>query len=44
MSSYFKSIVDAMNADFVAVVGTAATVDGSMILAYGLSRAEAALF
>jgi ATP-binding cassette subfamily B (MDR/TAP) protein 7 len=41
---YFKSIVDAMNVDFVAVGGTAATVAGSMILAYGLSRVGATLF
>lgn len=30
---YFKSIVDSMNIDFVAVGGTASTVAGSMILA-----------
>jgi ABC transporter ATM len=30
---YFKSIVDAMNIDFVAVGGTATTVAGSMIIA-----------
>jgi ATP-binding cassette subfamily B (MDR/TAP) protein 7 len=30
---YFKSIVDSMNIDFVAVGGTAATVAGSMIMA-----------
>ena len=41
---YFKSIVDSMNVDFVAVGGTAATVAGSMILAYGLTRIGAALF
>jgi ATP-binding cassette, subfamily B (MDR/TAP), member 7 len=41
---YFKSIVDSMNVDFVAVGGTAATVAGSMILAYGLTRIGATLF
>lgn len=35
---YFKSIVDAMNVDFVAAGGTAATVAGSLILAYGVTR------
>lgn len=35
---YFKSIVDSMNIDFVAVGGTAWTVAGSMIVAYGLTR------
>jgi ATP-binding cassette, subfamily B (MDR/TAP), member 7 len=41
---YFKSIVDSMNIDFVAVGGTATTVAGSMILAYGLTRIGATLF
>jgi ATP-binding cassette, subfamily B (MDR/TAP), member 7 len=41
---YFKSIVDAMNVDFAAVGGTASTVAGSMILAYGLTRVGATLF
>lgn len=41
---YFKSIVDSMNVDFVAVGGTAATVAGSMILAYGLTRIGATIF
>jgi ATP-binding cassette subfamily B (MDR/TAP) protein 7 len=41
---YFKSIVDSMNVDFVAVGGTAATVAGSMILAYGLTRIGSTLF
>ncbi|PQE32428.1 iron-sulfur cluster transporter ATM1 protein [Rutstroemia sp. NJR-2017a WRK4] len=41
---YFKSIVDAMNVDFVAIGGTATTVAGSMILAYGLTRIGATLF
>lgn len=40
---YFKSIVDSMNVDFVAVGGTAATVAGSMIFAYGLTRIGATL-
>lgn len=35
---YFKSIVDSMNIDFAAVGGTASTVAGSMIVAYGLTR------
>ncbi|RQM08330.1 hypothetical protein DH86_00003842, partial [Scytalidium sp. 3C] len=41
---YFKSIVDSMNVDFVAIGGTATTVAGSMILAYGLTRIGATLF
>jgi ATP-binding cassette, subfamily B (MDR/TAP), member 7 len=41
---YFKSIVDSMNIDFVAVGGTAWTVAGSMIVAYGVTRIGAALF
>ena len=41
---YFKSIVDSMNIDFVAVGGTAWTVAGSMIIAYGITRIGAALF
>jgi ATP-binding cassette subfamily B (MDR/TAP) protein 7 len=41
---YFKSIVDSMNVDFVALGGTATTVAGSMILAYGLTRIGATLF
>ncbi|KAI9731456.1 MAG: Iron-sulfur clusters transporter atm1, mitochondrial [Claussenomyces sp. TS43310] len=41
---YFKSIVDSMNVDFVAVGGTAATVAGTMIFAYGATRVGAALF
>jgi ATP-binding cassette, subfamily B (MDR/TAP), member 7 len=41
---YFKSIVDSMNVDFVALGGTATTVAGSMILAYGLTRVGATLF
>ncbi|RFU28405.1 hypothetical protein B7463_g7954, partial [Scytalidium lignicola] len=41
---YFKSIVDAMNVDFAAIGGTATTVAGSMILAYGLTRIGSTLF
>jgi ATP-binding cassette, subfamily B (MDR/TAP), member 7 len=41
---YFKSIVDAMNIDVGAVGGTAATIAGSMILAYGATRIGATLF
>jgi ABC transporter ATM len=41
---YFKNIVDSMNVDFVAVGGTATTVAGSMILAYGLTRIGSTLF
>lgn len=41
---YFKSIVDSMNVDFVAIGGTAWTVGGSTILAYGLARVGAAVF
>ncbi|KAI9676941.1 MAG: Iron-sulfur clusters transporter atm1, mitochondrial [Caeruleum heppii] len=41
---YFKSIVDSMNVDFMAVGGTAYTVAGSMIIAYGATRVGAALF
>jgi ATP-binding cassette subfamily B (MDR/TAP) protein 7 len=41
---YFKSIIDSMNVDFVAVGGTATTVAGSMILAYGITRIGAAVF
>ncbi|EON63797.1 iron-sulfur clusters transporter atm1, mitochondrial [Coniosporium apollinis CBS 100218] len=41
---YFKSIVDSMNIDFLAVGGTAWTVAGSMILAYGVTRISATLF
>lgn len=36
---YFKSIVDSMNIDFVAVGGTATTVAGSMIMACKLYQA-----
>jgi ATP-binding cassette subfamily B (MDR/TAP) protein 7 len=41
---YMKGIIDAMNVDFAAVGGTATTVAGSMLLAYGVTRAGAALF
>ena len=41
---YFKSIVDSMNIDFMAVGGTAWTVAGSMIVAYGATRIGATLF
>lgn len=41
---YFKSIVDSMNIDFLAVGGTAWTVAGSMIVAYGLTRIGATVF
>ncbi|KAL8844333.1 MAG: hypothetical protein Q9176_001243 [Flavoplaca citrina] len=41
---YFKNIVDAMNVDFTAVAGTAWTVGGSMIIAYGVTRIGAAIF
>ncbi|KAH8595254.1 iron ABC-transporter-like protein [Bisporella sp. PMI_857] len=41
---YFKSIIDSMNIDFAAVGGTATTVAGSMLLAYGVTRIGAALF
>ena len=41
---YFKSIVDSMNIDFIAVGGTAWTVAGSMLVAYGATRIGSALF
>ncbi|KAL8912264.1 MAG: hypothetical protein Q9171_002719 [Xanthocarpia ochracea] len=41
---YFKNIVDSMNVDFTAVAGTAWTVGGSMIIAYGVTRISAAIF
>ncbi|KAJ3578054.1 hypothetical protein NPX13_g2518 [Xylaria arbuscula] len=41
---YFKSIVDTLNIDIGATGGTAATVMGSMILAYGATRIGAAVF
>lgn len=41
---YFKSIVDSMNIDIAAVGGTATTIAGSMIIAYGATRIGAVLF
>ncbi|WEW60629.1 Iron-sulfur clusters transporter atm1, mitochondrial [Emydomyces testavorans] len=41
---YFKQIVDSMNIDFAALGGTAWTVAGSMIVAYGVTRIGATLF
>ncbi|CAI6335012.1 unnamed protein product [Periconia digitata] len=41
---YFKSIVDSMNIDFLSVGGTAWTVAGSMIVAYGVTRIGATAF
>ncbi|GAP85025.1 putative iron-sulfur clusters transporter atm1 [Rosellinia necatrix] len=41
---YFKNIVDAMNIDIGATGGTAATIAGSMILAYGATRIGATVF
>ncbi|KZF21896.1 iron-sulfur clusters transporter-like protein atm1 [Xylona heveae TC161] len=41
---YFKSIVDSMNIDFAALGGTATTVAGAMIIAYGASRIGAVIF
>ncbi|RSL86209.1 Iron-sulfur clusters transporter ATM1, mitochondrial [Fusarium oligoseptatum] len=41
---YFKSIVDSMNIDIAAVGGTATTVAGTMILAYGATRIGATVF
>ncbi|KZZ92448.1 transporter ATM1 [Moelleriella libera RCEF 2490] len=41
---YFKSIVDSMNIDFATVGGTAVTVAGSMIVAYGAARIGATVF
>ncbi|KAL9129743.1 MAG: hypothetical protein Q9217_001901 [Psora testacea] len=41
---YFKSIVDTLNVDFAALGGTAWTVGGSMIVAYGAARIAAAVF
>lgn len=41
---YFKNIVDSMNIDFVALGGTAWTVGGAMIVAYGVTRVGAAVF
>ncbi|KAK8152457.1 ABC transporter [Phyllosticta citrichinensis] len=41
---YFKSIVDSMNIDFLAVGGTAWTVAGSLIVAYGVTRMGSTMF
>ncbi|KAI9764813.1 MAG: Iron-sulfur clusters transporter atm1, mitochondrial [Candelina submexicana] len=41
---YFKSIIDSMNVDFLAIGGTVWTVAGTMIVAYGTTRIGAALF
>ncbi|KAF2108357.1 iron-sulfur clusters transporter-like protein atm1 [Lophiotrema nucula] len=41
---YFKSIIDSMNIDFVAMGGTAWTVAGTMIVAYGATRIGATIF
>ncbi len=41
---YFKGIIDAMNIDVAATGGTAATIAGTMILAYGATRVGATLF
>lgn len=41
---YFKSIVDSMNVDVAAVGGTATTIAGSMIFAYGAARIGAVIF
>ncbi|KAJ5606448.1 hypothetical protein N7510_009229 [Penicillium lagena] len=41
---YFKNIVDSMNVDFASLGGTAYTVAGSMIIAYGATRIGATIF
>ncbi|KAJ5454684.1 Iron-sulfur clusters transporter atm1 [Penicillium daleae] len=41
---YFKNIVDSMNVDFATLGGTAYTVAGSMIIAYGATRIGATIF
>lgn len=41
---YFKNIVDSMNVDFATLGGTAWTVGGAMIVAYGATRIGAAVF
>ncbi|KAJ5482950.1 Iron-sulfur clusters transporter atm1, partial [Penicillium diatomitis] len=41
---YFKNIVDSMNIDFATLGGTAYTVAGSMIIAYGATRIGATVF
>lgn len=41
---YFKTIIDSMNIDFASVGGTAATVAGASIFAYGATRIGATVF
>ncbi|KAL9102287.1 MAG: hypothetical protein Q9163_002556 [Psora crenata] len=41
---YFKSIIDSLNVDFAALGGTAWTVGGAMIVAYGVTRIGATVF
>ncbi|WPH00209.1 Iron-sulfur clusters transporter atm1, mitochondrial [Acrodontium crateriforme] len=41
---YFKSIVDSMNIDFATAGGTAMTVAGAAIFAYGATRISATIF
>ncbi|TKA27041.1 Iron-sulfur clusters transporter atm1, mitochondrial [Salinomyces thailandicus] len=41
---YFKSIVDSMNIDFATLGGTAASVAGTAIFAYGATRIGATIF
>ena len=41
---YFKNIIDSMNIDFAVLGGTAWTVGGAMIVAYGTARIGAAIF
>lgn len=41
---YFKTIVDSMNIDFITMQGTAWTVAGSMIIAYGATRFGSTIF
>ncbi|OQO01155.1 Iron-sulfur clusters transporter ATM1, mitochondrial [Cryoendolithus antarcticus] len=41
---YFKSIVDSMNIDFAAAGGTAMTVAGAAIFAYGATRIGSVIF
>ncbi|KAJ5814701.1 hypothetical protein N7474_006478 [Penicillium riverlandense] len=41
---YFKNIVDSMNVDFASLGGTAYTVAGTMIIAYGATRIGATVF
>ncbi|KAI9722851.1 MAG: Iron-sulfur clusters transporter atm1, mitochondrial [Chrysothrix sp. TS-e1954] len=41
---YFKSIVDSMNIDFATLGGTATSVAGTMIIAYGSTRILSSLF